>query len=407
MRKFEGYDNAKKEAEFLSQGRLPSGAYICKVLNVKYEEGKDGFSDRIVLQLDIAEGEYANFYAKQYENNPNEDKKWKGVARIYVPNDDGSEKDGWTKKRFAQWTAAFEKSNNGFLWAWDETKLKGLIIGIVFGETGTVINGGNVNVTASDDGLNAADGSGTETMGGGRMFGGFGSTASYDFSVTVTGGTLYVNAGGDGLDSNGTLVISGGNVFVDGPVDNGNTAVDSEASAVINGGNLVAMGSSGMLETPSSGSSQNVLVVMFNETKQAGTEITVKDASGKVLLTHTTAKSAVCAILSSEAFESNGTYTVTVGNNSFEVTLTSSVMTVNTSGTAVNAGGFGMGGQMGGQQGGFGGRMNGQMPEMPEGGFNGQAPDMNGEGFGKNGRMPWMRDGQMPEGQVPEGTPEQ
>ncbi len=296
-----------------------------------------------------------------------------------------------------------------------------------------VINGGNVNVTASDDGLNAADGSGTETMGGGRMFGGFGSTASYDFSVTVTGGTLYVNAGGDGLDSNGTLVISGGNVFVDGPVDNGNTAVDSEASAVINGGNLVAVGSSGMLETPSSGSSQNVLVVMFNETKQAGTEITVKDASGKVLLTHTTAKSAVCAILSSEAFESNGKYTVTVGNNSFEVTLTSSVMTVNTSGTAVNAGGFGMGGQMGGQQGGFGGRMNGQMPEMngeqgrmngqmpempeggfngqapemPEGGFNGQAPDMNGEGFGKNGRMPWMRDGQMPEGQVPEGTPEQ
>lgn len=147
MKQFNGYDNAKKEAEFSAQGKLPAGAYVCKILNVKYEEGKDGFSDRIVLQLDIAEGEYADFYAKQYENNPNEDKRWKGVARIYVPNDDGSEKDGWTKKRFAQWTASFEKSNNGFLWAWDETKLKGLIIGIVFGETGTVINGRNVVYT--------------------------------------------------------------------------------------------------------------------------------------------------------------------------------------------------------------------------------------------------------------------
>ena len=147
MKQFDGYDDAKKTAEFSAQGKLPAGAYVCKVLNVKYEEGKDGFSDRIVLQLDIDEGEYANYYAKQYENNPNEDKRWKGVTRIYVPNDDGSEKDGWTKKRFAQWTAAFEKSNNGFLWAWDETKLKGLIIGIVFGETGTVINGRNVVYT--------------------------------------------------------------------------------------------------------------------------------------------------------------------------------------------------------------------------------------------------------------------
>ena len=147
MKQFTGYDDAKKSAEFSSQGRLPAGAYVCKILNVKYEEGQNGFSDRIALQFDIIEGEYANFYAKQYESNPNEDKRWKGVARIYVPNDDGSEKDGWTKKKFAQWTDAFEKSNDGFLWAWDETKFKGLVIGIVFGETGTVIDGRNVVYT--------------------------------------------------------------------------------------------------------------------------------------------------------------------------------------------------------------------------------------------------------------------
>ena len=42
MRQFTGYDDAKKTAEFSSQGKLPAGAYVCKILNVKYEEGKDG-----------------------------------------------------------------------------------------------------------------------------------------------------------------------------------------------------------------------------------------------------------------------------------------------------------------------------------------------------------------------------
>ncbi len=273
--------------------------------------------------------------------------------------------------------------------------------------TDIAINGGNINITASDDGLNAADGSGTETMG---MFGGMkGITAqTYDFSITINGGYLYVNAGGDGLDSNGTLEISGGEVYVDGPVNDGNTALDTTAAAVINGGTLVAVGSSGMLETPSNGSAQNVLIVMFNGTQSAGTTITVKDSNGNTVASHTLAKTAACAIISADEFETNGTYTVSVGNSSFEVTLSSTVTTVSGDGTATTAGGFGQMGQMGGQMGGFGnfggrgGRTNssttdgttensgntwqqGQMPQM------GEMPEMNGE---FSGQMPQM--GQMP-----------
>ena len=147
MKKFGGNDDAKKTAAAGSVGRLPAGGYVCKVLGVKFENGKDGKSDFITIQFDIVEGEQAGFFQKQYEANPADDKKYKGKATIYVPNDDGSEKDGWTKKTFAGWTLAFEESNEGYVWDWDEKKWKGKLVGIVFGETGTVIDGKEIVYT--------------------------------------------------------------------------------------------------------------------------------------------------------------------------------------------------------------------------------------------------------------------
>lgn len=153
MKKFNGYDDAKKAAQSAGTMRLPVGAYICKIMAVRYEEGKDGMSDLLALQFDIAEGEHKDFFKKQYEANQNEDKKWKGAVRIYIPKDDGSERDGWTKRSFAGWIDAFEKSNPGFLWDWDENKLKGKSVGIVFGETGTVISGKEVKYTEARFGI--------------------------------------------------------------------------------------------------------------------------------------------------------------------------------------------------------------------------------------------------------------
>ncbi len=58
-----------------------------------------------------------------------------------------------------------------------------------------------------------------------------------------------VDAKGDGLDSNGSLCVSGGEIFVTGPSDNGNGALDYNGDAQITGGTIVAVGMSGMAET--------------------------------------------------------------------------------------------------------------------------------------------------------------
>lgn len=147
MKQFNGFEEAKKEAQASGGAKLPAGAYVCKVLGVKYENGKNGGSDQIILQFDIAEGEYKDFFQKHFAANTSDNKKYKGVTRIWVPTDDGSENDAITKKSFAGWTNSFEESNTGYSWDWDETKWKGKIIGIVFGETGTRIENRDVIYT--------------------------------------------------------------------------------------------------------------------------------------------------------------------------------------------------------------------------------------------------------------------
>lgn len=147
MRAFTGYENAKKAAENMGAEKLPVGAYVCQIKNVQYSAGENGNSDHIDILFDIAEGEFKDFFKKQYDSNTNEDKKWKGRTSIYVPADDGSERDAWTKNSFARWTNAFEDSNSGYKWDWNENKWKGLTVGIVFGETGTVIEGREIVYT--------------------------------------------------------------------------------------------------------------------------------------------------------------------------------------------------------------------------------------------------------------------
>lgn len=156
MEKFNGYDEASKAARS-SGGRLPAGGYVCKIMNVKYQPKDGNKSAFIKIQFDIAEGEYKDFFRKQYDSNTNEDKKWKGAATIWCPNDDGSEKDGWTKNAFASWTNGLEDSNDGYTWDWDESKWKDKMIGIVFGETGTVIDGKEIVYTEARRGASVED----------------------------------------------------------------------------------------------------------------------------------------------------------------------------------------------------------------------------------------------------------
>lgn len=147
MKAFNGFDAAQEAAKRTAGEKLPAGAYVCTVKNVQYVNGEEGYSDRIDILFDITEGEYKDFFKKKYEADESEDKKWKGRKSIYVPKDDGSDKDEWTKNSFAKWVNGFEDSNEGYKWDWKESKWKGLTVGIVFGETGTVINGREIVYT--------------------------------------------------------------------------------------------------------------------------------------------------------------------------------------------------------------------------------------------------------------------
>lgn len=147
MKQFNGFTAAQEAAKRTAGERLPIGAYVCQIKNVQYVNGEKGYSDRIDILFDITEGEHKDFFKKQYDANTSEDKKWKGRKSIYVPKDDGSDKDEWTKNTFAKWINGFEDSNDGYKWDWKEEKWKGLYVGIVFGETGTRIEGKDILYT--------------------------------------------------------------------------------------------------------------------------------------------------------------------------------------------------------------------------------------------------------------------
>lgn len=116
-------------------GQLPTdNAYVCNIVSakeVKYTT-ESGYSiHRIDVAIDVAEGDYKDFYKKKFDADQNEDKKWKGVVKINIPKEDGSEQDDWTIKSFNANMLAIESSNAGYIWDWDETKLKGKKIGLV------------------------------------------------------------------------------------------------------------------------------------------------------------------------------------------------------------------------------------------------------------------------------------
>lgn len=115
---------------FTERRKLPVGAYVCQIKNAVVKNTEYG--DQLCLLFDITLGEYANFYADDYKANTQQDKKWKGVLRQFLPKDDGSEKDEWTKSSLMTLLEAVEASNRGYRWNWDETSLAGKEIGIIF-----------------------------------------------------------------------------------------------------------------------------------------------------------------------------------------------------------------------------------------------------------------------------------
>ena len=181
--------------------------------------------------------------------------------------------------------------------------------------------------------------------------------------MTISGGTIHVNASGDGLDSNGTLTVSGGTVTVSGPTSSANGALDygDGSSASISGGTLVAAGSSGMADTFGDSSTQYSFLLFFDGTVTGGTELTVTDSSGHTIAQYTPEKDYQSVVVSSPDLKDGETYTVTAGDTTKTVTL-SGVST--TSGSQGSQGGtFPNGGGNMGQRGdGNGGPGGGNRP---------------------------------------------
>ncbi|RGQ39576.1 hypothetical protein DWY99_08700 [[Clostridium] leptum] len=111
--------------------QLPKGGYVCRIMNgeIKTFNGKNGPFDCLEISIDVSEGEFKDFYATDYRGQNQEDKKWRGVLRLYVPKDDGSDMDEWTKSKLKAATNAVEDSNQGYHWDWNEAGLKGKLVG--------------------------------------------------------------------------------------------------------------------------------------------------------------------------------------------------------------------------------------------------------------------------------------
>lgn len=129
IKKFGDYDQTKA---YTDAEMLPKGAYVVKIMGATVEENSKG--QYIKIGCDIAEGEYKDFYANLYKNDQREDKKWSCNYLLNVPKDDGSQEDGWTKRKFKTFTEALEDSNDGYHFDWDEKKFKGKLFGGLFNE---------------------------------------------------------------------------------------------------------------------------------------------------------------------------------------------------------------------------------------------------------------------------------
>ena len=191
------------------------------------------------------------------------------------------------------------------------------------------INDGTIDITARDDGINTAGGTDQSGFGTfGDHFKGMDSaddeteeTTDNEMWMELNGGYIHILAGGDGVDSNGDLTINGGEIYIDGPSDNGNSAIDygDRSSAYVNGGMLVAIGSSGMAEGMSDSSKQEVLMVKLGEQMEAG-DVVLTDSEGNVIVSYTALKSYDCVIISTAEVESGATYALTTSGTTTEVT---------------------------------------------------------------------------------------
>lgn len=162
--------------------------------------------------------------------------------------------------------------------------------------------GGYTSVVSSDDCVNATYGNGSESNDGSLL--------------TFASGTIILNStGGDCIDGNGNVVMTGGTVVAQGPPSSPEVAIDVNGTFTISGGVLVASGpnSGNMIEATSSSSAQYTVLVKINGNVAAGSLFNLQDASGNSLVTFSPTRTAYYFVYSSSALQNGSMYTVYTG----------------------------------------------------------------------------------------------
>ncbi len=175
------------------------------------------------------------------------------------------------------------------------------------------INGGDISIISTDDGLNAAGGNDSSSIDG-RMgmnqFAGNGNS-----QINLNGGNIFVESKGDGIDANGSIYLTGGTVIVNGPVDSGNGALDYDREFKITGGVLIASGSSGMAQGVSNTSTQTTININFSKTIDSFELVSIFEDDSEIL-TYESSKQYQNLIISTPNLKSNTNYTIYTGGSS-------------------------------------------------------------------------------------------
>ncbi len=191
-----------------------------------------------------------------------------------------------------------------------------------------LINGGEIVVRSDDDGINIS-GDAENLMGHGLI---------------INNGDINIDSEGDGLDSNGSILMTGGNVLVNGPLASNNGSLDYNIEFEISGGNLLALGSVGMMQNPSTSSSVNTLSVGLSRSYPVGTKIALVDDNDVTIMEMTAQKEFQSFIYSNSELQLNETYKLLIDDVGVEeVLLTETVTSVGETGRMRNKPGRGFG----------------------------------------------------------------
>lgn len=185
------------------------------------------------------------------------------------------------------------------------------------------IGGATLSIVSDDDGINASGGSDDADDGGRREPDAF-KTGNGGI-IRVTGGSINIAAGGDGMDSNGGILIVGGTILINSDVSSDNGALDYGSYCVIKGGTVAAAGGAAMAALPTSSSEQPAIALGLSSRRSGA--IRIEDGSGNELFAWTPPMEYQSVVLSLPEFSVGSEYTVFIGEAEYETVKLTGVLT--------------------------------------------------------------------------------